>query len=514
MVLCTQCQRLNVESRVPDCTILKGRKCMLCKEYVELEQKIQELQERRRKLSTKMNANHDPFILKLPPEVASHIFILFKGDSQKSQGRRANLSVIFLLGAVCKGWRQLARSTPQLWSTLAFFLPNPEKSVIMDTLPPLIVDWLERSGGLPLTLDICFRRPYASGSIPLAEGLVSIINALNQHSRRWHDVSFNLPPLYLGRLCGSSPPEDLCYLSIHNSAARSHRDTNVKFKMNTQPSPMKFTVSAIPCKAINISWDRLVYLDVSSTSLDGVLEVIRDATLLEICVLNDLSPPVSDFPTSETIIRHPHLRTLELLWNEARVLSKIISSLELPSLESWMLRSEENYIGVDAISFLKRSGSRLKKLDLWQDDAPAFEDFEQLLLTTPHLQCLKVDCNDFPLMVDAILEQISKSPPSASQIGNHTDFLPHLQHLELRSIELHAWDCIPLIFQWPHRKLLRLDIYMEITISDEISSALVQLVDEGIALRIFDSLDDLAPQDYLQRFRDPTASSQTIDPIL
>ena len=87
-----------------DCNILEGGRCLLCKEYIELEQEIQNLQERRRKLATKMNANHDPFDLKLPPEVASHIFILFKGDSEKSQGLRANLSVIFLLGAVCKGW--------------------------------------------------------------------------------------------------------------------------------------------------------------------------------------------------------------------------------------------------------------------------------------------------------------------------------------------------------------------------------------------------------------------------
>ena len=481
---------------------------MLCKEYVELEQKIQELQERRRKLATKMNTNHDPFILKLPPEVASHIFILFKGDSEKSQGRRENLSVTFLLGAVCRGWRQLARSTPQLWSTLT--LVFPEKSVIMDTLPRLVVDWLDRSGGLPLTLDISSYR-----SIPLAEESLSIINALNQHSRRWHKVAFILPPIYLGHLCGSSPPEDLCDLSLHNSLI-SHKDTDLKFKMNAQPSPTKFTVSAIPFKAVDISWDRLVYLNVGNTSLDGVLQVIRDAPLLETCFLTGISLPIDDFPTSQTIIRHPHLRTLTLLWNGTWVLPKIINSLELPSLESWTLQLQENFIGADAISFLKRSGSGLKTLDLWQDDAPAFEDFEQLLLATPHLQCLKVDCNDFPLMMDAILEQISESPPSASQIGNHTDFLPHLQHLELRSIELHAWDCIPLIFQWPHRKLLRLDIHMElITISDEISSALVQLVDEGIALRIFDSLDDSEePQDYLQRFRDSTAFSQTIDPTV
>ena len=397
---------------------------------------------------------------------------------------------------VCRGWRQLARSTPQLWSTLVFNVP--EKSAIMGTLPHLVIDWLERSGGLPLTLYISYH-----GSIPLAKELVSIINTLNQHSHRWHDVSFVLPPLYLVRLCGSSPPKDLCDLSFHNSLT-SHRDTNLKFKINAQLSPTKLTVGAIPCRAIDISWDRLVYLDVNNTSLDGVLQVIRDAPLLETCSLSGISPPINGFPTSETIIRHPHLRDLQLPWGEIPVFTEIINSLELPSLESWRFGSEENFIGMDAISFLKRSGSGLKTLDLWQDHVPALEDLEQLLQATPHLQCLKVDCSDFSRMMDLILERISTSPSSVSQIGDHADFLPRLQHLEFRSIELNAWECIPLIFRWPHRRLLRLEIHMEsITISDKVSSALVQLVDEGIALHIFNSLDG---EDYLQSFRDSTAS--------
>ena len=320
-----------------------------------------------------------------------------------------------------------------------------------------------------------------------------------------------LPPLYLGRLCGSSPPEYLRELSIYSPLAL-HRDseTDLKFKMNAQPSPTKFTIDGIPFNAIDISWDRLVYLKVAGTSLDGVLQVIRDAPLLETCSLSGIFPPIDDFPT---IIRHAHLRTLTLFRNKTRVLAKIINSLELPSLESWTLKSRENFIGVDAISFLKRSGSGLKTLDLWQGVAPVLEDFEQLLQAAPHLQCLKVDCNDFALIMDVILERISASPPSASQIGHHADFLPCLQHLEFRSIELNAWECIPVIFRWPHRKFLGLYIYVDlITISDKISTALLQLVDEGIDLGIF-----LDGEDYLLSHRDSTASLQTpkktIDPV-
>lgn len=151
MVLCIRCRRPEeTRVRVVHCSMMGGR-CLACKEDLELEQKIQELQERRRELRTRMNVNHDPFILKLPPEVASHIFLLSMGarDAYKVSGN--GLPTPFLLGAVCRGWRQLARSTPRLWSTLDFNLTDS-----MDALPHLVADWLERSGGLPLTLKVYY----------------------------------------------------------------------------------------------------------------------------------------------------------------------------------------------------------------------------------------------------------------------------------------------------------------------------------------------------------------------
>ena len=481
---------------MPNCNILDGGGCLACKEDMQLQQKIQKLQERRRKLRTKMNANHDPFILKLPPEVASHIFLLSMGERDTVEvSCGGGLPTPFLLGAVCRGWRQLARSTPHLWSRLAFVLPNSKEYAIMESLPHLVADWLERSGGLPLTLDVSYR---GSPDPPPKES-VSVINALNQHSRRWHEVEFALPPAYLDCLRGTSPPQDLCSISIRNSWSRVRDPT---FKLNTRLSPMKLTANCIPLQAIDIACNRLVHLHANTTSLDGVLQVIRDAPLLEICFLANIYPPIEGFLTSETIIRHPHLRTLELFWLQVGIFTKIINLLELPSLESWRIGSHENVIAVEAISFLKRSGSGLKILDLRQTQAPVFEDFERLLQAAPHLQSLVIDnpWNDFSLVMDNILERISTSPHSALQIGNHPGFLSDLQCLKFSGRKLNAWGRIPLIYQWAHRKCLRLDIQMGcIKINDEISSILVQLADEGINLGIFYFYDR---KDYLQIFRD------------
>jgi hypothetical protein len=442
-----------------------------------------------------MNANHDPFVLKLPPEVASYIFLLSMGerDTREISSSDDCLLTPFLLGAVCSGWRQLARSTPALWTTLAF---NLHHSTIMEDLPHLVADWLERSGGLPLTLKVSYYTMYLDLP-PDRHG--SVIDALNQHSGRWREVEFNLPSDYVGRLCGSSPPENLCDLSI---CADDVEQNNIPltFKMNARLGPMKFKIEGFLLEAVDVAWDNLVDLDLTRTPLDGVLQVIRNAPLLEMCSLDGISPPIDGFHIPQIIIRPPYLRTLELFSIEdVDIFHELINSLELPSLESWSIDSIDwvRSLEVDImISFLNRSGCNLKTFKVRQEQSPAVEDFERFLRAAPCLQHLRVNNSSMPVM-DNILERISASPPT--QTGHTVGFLSVLQSLELSCRGLNAWACIPLIFRFPHRKLLRLDInfYSDVTIGDDVLEELVHLVDQGIKLSIRSG-----SQDYLQIFRD------------
>jgi hypothetical protein len=493
MVLCTGCQGPVREKngRVVHCNILEGGGCLACKEDIALEQKIQELQERRQELRTKMNASHDPFVLKLPPEVASYIFLLSveEWDPPDISQRSGGLPTPFLLGAICSGWRQLARSTPALWTRLAFTLPRGSK--MRKALPNLVADWLERSGGLPLTLKVSYCTVYHN---PPPDRHGSVIDALNQHSGRWCDVEFTLPSDYVGRLCGSSPPEYLCNLSIL-SDDENETDKPLTFRMNARPNPMKFKIFGFLLEGVDVAWDNLVHLDLNWTTFDGILQIIRDAPLLEICSLSFISPPIDDFRIPEIIICHPYLRTLKLIFlQQTSVFHRFINSLELPSLESWSLEFHdlEESIVVDIMtSFIKRSGCSLKTLDIEQNQAAAVEDFERFLQALPYLQHLRVACSP-PLydrsltpVMDNILERISASP--AMQTRHTVGFLPGLQSLQLSGHKLNTWACIPLIFRLPHRKLLKVDITMNsVTIGDDDLEELVELVDQGIELDIYD----------------------------
>ena len=503
MVLRTgECQGPDNETsvRVGPCTTPEGGRCLACKEDIELEL---EFQERRRAIRTRMNANHDPFILKLPPEIGSHIFLLAMGnrDIIYIPQRGKALPTPFLLGAVCRGWRQLARSTPRLWTRLAFnfFDTTNTTSKTMEALPQLVSDWLERSGGLPLTLYVSFE---GNCETP-PEGSVSIINTLNKHSGRWHEVQFALPRHYLERLCGTSPPELLRDLTISDPDGKVEC-IPLTFKMNA--SPMQFDIGGFLLDVVDISWENLVYLHLNRTTTDGVLKVLRNAPLLEKCSLSDISPPIDNLPIPGTIIRLRYLHTLEVTWIEGEVFRYFIDFLELPSLESCLVDLETSVVD-HLTSVLERSGCSLKSLTMWQDTTPAVDDLERFFQAVPHLRHLKffISAHHSSSMMDYILDHLAAPPRySTLQTDVTAGFLLDLQSLTLSGRELNAWASIPLIYRWPHRKLL--DLYIAtrmntVTIDREVSSELVQLVDQGIKLQI-----SFPSGDYIQKLRESTGT--------
>ena len=81
--LCSRCKGVNAEDQPVACTMVEGGPCSACKEREAIREKIEQLEEEIAKLKAKhyalgnrMNAIHDPFIHKFPPEIGSYIFRL------------------------------------------------------------------------------------------------------------------------------------------------------------------------------------------------------------------------------------------------------------------------------------------------------------------------------------------------------------------------------------------------------------------------------------------------------
>ena len=402
------CSRYDLDTTIINCTIQDGDPCPACEEDIGLAPSEEDVRlahwqyENRRKIRTKLNAERDPFILKLPPEIACHIFPLSMGDRrdridicQLGKG----LPTPFLLGAVCSGWRQLARSTPELWSKLTFSFCDYLSSKNRRNMPHLIADWLGRSGNLPLTLRISYNGEACNGyPYPLDHETRwnSVIEALNMHSGRWCDVHLELPRDYIAALRGTSAPNSLCKLSFSNSDVSDPDDTFLKFKMNINPSPTTFEISGFYLTNVEMCWDNLVHLTLKYISFDGVLKVIRDAPLLETCSLQTIVPSDGGIPTtSGTIVHHPQIRALALSSLVTEVFTELLNSLELPFLESCQLTSYSDALPVDpVISFIKRSACGLKTFRLIYDvtrysedvQGPGIEDCARFVRVIPHLQ--------------------------------------------------------------------------------------------------------------------------------
>ena len=496
MVLCNRCQPSEV---MRPCILRDGGPCLVCKEDMELEQKIQELQDRRRILRTRVNASHDPFHFKFPPEIASLIFSLSVTwlEHQPNFYTSRILPTPFLLGSVNRRWRQLARSTPQLWSTLSFTL---DKQTGIQSLPQ-IHDWLQLSGSLPLSFYI-----FNEGTKPAVQEIYDpIIDALNQHSRRWRKVVLHLPTPFFNRFRGTAPPYNLWELRLVNtSIPNNSRDISPIFRMNWQPSPTRLTITCLPLSGIDIGWDNLKSLTIGTATTVECIEAIRRAPLLEYCSLSNIEPATGDLSISTGIVRHIRLRELSISSTGGDILTSFMDAMKFPSLEEFTFISGQEYIYLDTdslISLLNRSGSSLKKLTLDTVDGQTLEGFKRLFDAVPYLQnlrwCSCSDASSIHIMND-LLQQLSSSPILAGDIPG---FFPHLRYLTLTSFTSYSpgtftWEYIPRIFSWPHRKFLHLELTTidKIGIDDNDLAKILQLVDQGVNIRISEGSGDYLEQ--------------------
>ena len=458
------------------CVALDGSPCAACTEDIELKKEMNELEIRiekihirRRVLRTTMNENHDLFIHKFPPEIASHIFTQYSSP-RVSINKIYKIRLLYL-GAVCQKWRQLAWATPELWTSLCISFGGKYD----DDQPQLVTEWLERSASLLLTVRYVDRW----GLIPGGDKIIVI---LNKHSARWHDMHFEVPAPRLHRFNGSSQENFLRRLVLHHhhpfTGAQGQPSDFSPFSMKSKSSPVDLTLTRVGLRCVDILWNNLTAASVNDIGLDDCLELIRRAPLLETLTLQTINS--SDvFPIPDTRILHLHLHALELLeiWKEA-VLTGILDSLCLPSLEQW-IHNRSHFPLNNMISFGCLSPC-LKKLEIDIEHV----DYHQLTrflsrLSSPECLCTSHDFSqsDHEKLIDLLC--VSAQSPL---------FLPRLRSLEF------LWDSfpcesLPQIFALSHWQSLRVKVdtprgWHDAQVDVETVKLLLELVDRGYDLSI------------------------------
>jgi len=310
-----------------------------------------------------------------------------------------------------------------------------------------------------------------------------VINILNEHSARWHDVYFDLPSNSLRRLCGSSQKNILRRLALRHPFSPFTGDFST-FSMRSKPSPTDLTLRSVDLSYVDILWNNLTVASICRTRADECVELIRRAPLLEALTLQAVDSSSGVFPFPNTRIVRPHLRSLETskMWEETAV-AEILDSVCLPSLEQWIhdqspfhsccpLSSMVSFMGCLS------SGLKIFKLNIDRVDC---HQVIGLLCNLPSLESLELRITSGPHPTDEFLHLLCAS-------GQSLLFLPCLQSLEFLYSRSFAWESLPHIYVLPRWRSLRVkvsNIFGKTNdIQDETARLLLELVDKGFHLEI------------------------------
>ncbi|THU75679.1 hypothetical protein K435DRAFT_706647, partial [Dendrothele bispora CBS 962.96] len=125
-------------------------------------------------------------IRKLPPEVLGHIFHLI--CTENSATTEIDCPAVHL-SHVCAGWRDLARTTPSLWSRISINLFDPEHDPFR--LKSMLTTCLALSYPSPIFLDLTM------DEVDVDE---FVLQSVMRHCDRWAEVCLNITASHFDKL--------------------------------------------------------------------------------------------------------------------------------------------------------------------------------------------------------------------------------------------------------------------------------------------------------------------------
>jgi len=432
--LCSPCLRLQeVQSKIREC------KELLNKLY------IQEAQ-----IKSSVNAVHDPIIRNLPLELVSNILTLCNPSSVEndeeigSSPPSAPLSAWryqFSLGTVCKTWRNIVRSTPQLWTNIYIRFPTRGGELQQEEF--LLLS-LRLSGSLPLHIQVWFPPDYG-----LSEGehtvLSLLVEMLNDHSERWKTLDLHVTSRLLSQLKGVAPGAPaLKRLRIYFVGPPNYIKDEFRVSFGL-PSPRIVNAYETPFSSIGISWKDVTRVKIDTLTATECLGLFQLATQLVNLSIGLLECEAFHLSNSGEVITAPNLASWEVEFSADS--DAMLSQLVLPSLVDL---SVTDFISVESKSLkhlISRSTCPLRRISLAQPGGTDL-DVIPLLRVTPLVEKVVFSyatSSEIHELLDILTR--TKLVNDLSQNPN-TAFLPHLENLSFIGVQDYPlpWHLIPSLF--------------------------------------------------------------------
>ncbi|KAJ6531575.1 hypothetical protein DFH09DRAFT_1370404 [Mycena vulgaris] len=347
--------------------------------------------------------------LAFPPEILGEIFLHCLPDEEFITPDTDAAPLV--LCEICRQWREVALTTPELWSSLSL---NIRWVTIADdtALFDLYWRWLTRARSTPLSLGV-----YDSGGFRarVTSAAKSLMQAIAGLSPQWRNVDVAVAT-YVEEYLQILRPKGGQFPFLEKLTIAQHATTylyyNIQLPLRTRQNCVKFMP---PCIIDSITFSRCT-------------EILRDTSnLLEgtFHLSNDSAPR---FPVPP-LVRLRSLTLVSLPTNsgiDARRMPMIVlDCLTAPALKSLTLVHSAPFVELLEItpflSFASRSAFQLQTLALSFLTTTA-ATLIQCLKTIPSLVHLKIEPIDFfDFDMDTVFAQFT----------GHPDFLPKLESLHM-----------------------------------------------------------------------------------
>ena len=352
-----------------------------------------------------------------PPEILSHIFLLslptLDYDDHSIMVLR---KAVMFPGQVCKYWREIALSTPKMWSKITFLSES-------DANAKLTHSWLSRSGSSPLSICLS-NRISLDPNKPTSPVLLDVI----AQSDRWKDLVFQAGD---ASIVGLPPVRHrlpyLQTLSIANGTIISLTQTLDTFEI--APRLHSLTLGRnISLAKLRIPWNQLTYCDICSLwSTGDCLELLRQSPNLVECTLafgNDVSHQ------AQLLVQHEHLRILSIHSCLNDSIGPFFDNLTLSALETFSANCSKSasWAQPQFLSLLSRSACPLLRLHLDFSFEFIDDDLMDCLQLLPSLTELELRDQSHVALTRSFFVRLTRY---MSENGRNGCLLPNLRVLRL-----------------------------------------------------------------------------------
>ena len=443
---------------------------------------------------------------RLPVEITSEILILCAPSMSRTmmlhhredvdRDFQRDISIPLRLSSVCRLWRNIAHSTPVLWTSFRIYISS------RDFPEPLqqAQQWLSRSGQLPLSIQICSDPSASINSLdPLVYELIDLVNSC---SHRWASLD----------------------LSAHQYLLPFFSKSTTTLKAVTVLSSGYF--GPFCDWLLGIHWNNITHFTACYIHDGQALEILRVFPQLQECSFITFRGGDDDFSPPSSPHHLIHLETL-LVDIEEPMLDNLLNNISVPSLKNFNYDGSDYSLSCDSIfTFLNRSGCLLNTFSLKHANITK-EEIINLLFAMPYLETLilgppttdSLQCAIYnfgiPWVTDRMLDLLADTAEISTSLDDQDEpFLPNLRSFNYTGCVTFSWECIPFIFgerrvkesgasesnQRPFHSLT-MELYSRNSDPDLDPNVMLELkrlrTEEGYKVQILDVTDDVH-RDLLQ----------------